>query len=68
MNSERKKTTPKNAKLTMTPTRLAPLKVRLRKNLSCSSGVLPRSSTTRNKAEREAGDDEAGEDAREVQP
>ncbi len=47
MNSDRKKITPKKAKLTITPTRLAPLKVPLRKNLSCSSGVRPRSSTTR---------------------
>ncbi len=30
----------------MTPTRLAPLKVALRKNWSCSMGLLPRSSTT----------------------
>ncbi len=49
MNSDRKKITPKNAKLMITPTMLAPLNVPLRKNLSCSNGVRARSSITMNR-------------------
>ena len=67
-NSDRKKTIPKKAKLTIRPVRLAPAKVLLRKKLRSSMGVRDRVSTAKNPVSATAATAKQARMRGEVQP